>query len=148
MARNIRIGDAAMNHPAFAIKRRQSGFTLIELIIVVSLIAILTAIAVPIYKTHILHANEAVLKEDLHSIRECIDQYTMDKQKAPQALDDLVSAGYLRAIPVDPFTGSNTTWQTVQEDVLQAIDQTQPGITDVHSGSERTSSEGTPYNTW
>src|SRR5262249_62190837 len=109
MARNIRIGDAAMNHPAFAIKRRQSGFTLMELIIVVSLLAILTAIAVPIYKTHILHANEALLKEDLHSIRECIDKSTIDRQHAPQPLDDRVRAGYLRAIPVVPFTGSNTT---------------------------------------
>src|SRR5262245_55105001 len=117
-----------MNHPASALKRRQSGFTLIELIIVVSIIAILTAIAVPVYKTHILRANEAVLKEDLHTLRTSIDQYTWDKQRAPQSLDDLVSAGYVRAIPVDPFTNSSTTWQTVQEDVNLALDQTQPGI--------------------
>jgi general secretion pathway protein G len=137
-----------MNHPAFTLKRRQSGFTLIELIIVISVIAILTAIAVPVYKTHIVHANEVVLKEDLHTMRSCIDQYTQDKEKAPQSLDDLVSAGYLRAIPVDPFTRSSTTWQTIQEDVNLALDQTQPGITEVHSGSERTSSEGTLYSSW
>jgi len=137
-----------MNHSASRLKRRQSGFTLIELIIVISVIAILTAIAVPIYKTHIMHANEAVLKEDLHTLRSSIDQYTQDKQKAPQSLDDLVSAGYIRALPVDPFTHSSTTWQTVQEDINIALDQTQPGITDVHSGSERTSAEGTLYSSW
>jgi general secretion pathway protein G len=129
-------------------KRRQSGFTLIEMIIVITIVAILTAIAVPIYTTHLLHAHEAVLKEDLYSMRSVIDQYTQDKQRAPQTLDDLVSAGYLRAIPVDPFTRSNTSWQTVQEDVMQALDQTQPGITDVHSGSDKTSSEGTLYSSW
>jgi len=137
-----------MNHRASVLKRRQSGFTLIELIIVVSIIAILTAIAVPVYKTHILRANEVVLKEDLHTLRSCIDQYTQDKQRAPQSLDDLVSAGYVRVIPVDPFTNSATTWQPVQEDVNLALDQTQPGITDVHSGSDRTSSEGTLYSSW
>src|SRR5262249_55114563 len=93
-------------------------------------------------------ANEAVLKEDLHTLRTSIDQYTWDKQRAPQSLDDLVSAGYVRAIPVDPFTNSSTTWQTVQEDVNLALDQTQPGITDVHSGSEPSSSEGTLYSSW
>jgi len=137
-----------MNHRASVLKHRQSGFTLIELIIVVSIIAILTAIAVPVYKTHILRANEVVLKEDLHTLRSCIDQYTQDKQRAPQSLDDLVSAGYVRVIPVDPFTNSATTWQPVQEDVNLALDQTQPGITDVHSGSDRTSSEGTLYSSW
>ena len=137
-----------MNHPASERKRRQSGFTLIEMIIVIALITILVSIAVPIYKTHLLHANEAVLKEDLYTMRSVIDQYTQDKQKAPQSLDDLVSAGYMRAIPVDPFTGTNNSWQTVQEDVNLALDQTQPGITDVHSGSDKSSSEGTLYSSW
>ncbi len=129
-------------------QRPRGGFTLIEMIIVISIIAILVAIAVPIFTQHLLHAKEAVLKEDLYSMRNSIDQYTQDKNKAPQELSDLVTAGYLHAIPKDPFTGSSETWQVVQEDVMMALDQTQPGITDVHSGSSQTSSEGTPYNTW
>ncbi len=128
--------------------KRQRGFTLIELIIVCAMISILLGIMVPIYKIHILHANEAVLKEDLHAMREAIDQYTQDKEKAPQSLDDLISAGYLHAIPKDPFTHAVDSWQTVQEDVTTAIDQTAPGITDVKSGSSLISSEGTAYSSW
>jgi general secretion pathway protein G len=129
-------------------KWRQHGFTLIELIIVVAMISILLGVLVPIYKIHILHANEAVLKQDLRSMRDAIDQFTQDKQKAPQSLDDLVSAGYLHGIPKDPFTHAADTWQTVQEDVVTAMDQTQPGITDVKSGSNLISSEGTAYSSW
>jgi general secretion pathway protein G len=128
--------------------RQQRGFTLIELIIVIFIIGILLGVTVPVYKIHILHANEAVLKQDLRSMRDAIDQYTQDKQKAPQTLDDLVSAGYLHGIPKDPFTRANDTWQTVQEDVMTAIDQTAPGITDVKSGSSLISSEGTAYSSW
>ena len=95
-----------------------------------------------------LHANEAVLKQDLFNIRRAIDQYTQDKGKAPRVLDDIVTAGYLHAIPEDPFTHAADTWQTAQEDVLTPIDQTAPGITDVRSGSRLISSEGTAYNTW
>lgn len=128
--------------------RPQRGFTLIEMIIVISIVLILVGIAVPAFTRHLLHAHEAALKEDLYSMRQAIDQYTQDKNKAPQALDDLVSAGYLHALPKDPFTNAADTWQPVMEDVLTALDQTQPGITDVHSGSDRMSSEGTAYNTW
>jgi general secretion pathway protein G len=128
--------------------RRQGGFTLIEMIIVVTIIAILAAIAAPIYKNHVLKARETVLKQDLQAMRDAISQFSQDKNRAPQDLPDLVSAGYLHAIPKDPFTDSNTTWQTVQEDVMETLDQTQPGITDVHSGSDKVSSEGTAYNTW
>jgi general secretion pathway protein G len=81
-------------------------------------------------------------------MRQAIDQFTQDKGKAPQALDDIVSAGYLHAIPKDPFTHAADTWQVVQEDVLQSIDQTAPGISDVKSGSSLISSEGTAYSTW
>jgi general secretion pathway protein G len=124
------------------------GFTLIELIIVIAIIGILMAAAVPLYQIHLKRAHEAVLKEDLYSMRNAIDQYTQDKAKAPQDLNDIVTAGYLRVIPKDPFTNSNTTWQVVQEDVMQSVDQTQPGISDVHSGSNLNSSEGTAYSSW
>ena len=124
------------------------GFTLIELIIVISIIMILLGVAVPVYNIHLRHANEAALKQDLHTLREAIDQYTQDKLKAPQTLQDLVSAGYMHTIPVDPFTHSADSWTTVQEDVMTALDQTQPGITDVHSGSDLTSTEGTAYSSW
>ena len=129
-------------------KRQQRGFTLIEMIIVCAMISILLGVMVPIYKIHIIHANEAVLKQDLFNMRQAIDQYTQDKSKAPQDLNDIVTAGYLHAIPKDPFTHASDTWQTVQEDVLSSVDQTQPGISDVKSGSSLISSEGTAYNTW
>jgi general secretion pathway protein G len=126
----------------------QRGFTLIEMIIVIAIMGILVSVAIPVYQLHLRHANEAVLKEDLYTLRNAIDQYTQDKSKAPQDLNDLVSAGYLRAIPKDPFTSSNSTWQTVQEDTMSAIDQTQPGITDVHSGSNLNGTDGTAYSSW
>ena len=92
--------------------------------------------------------KEDVLKEGLYQMRVAIDQYTQDKQMAPQHLTDLVSAGYLHAIPKDPFTNSAKTWVEVQEDTLHSIDQTQPGISDVHSGSNLVSSDGTRYDSW
>jgi general secretion pathway protein G len=129
-------------------KRLQRGFTLIELIIVVAMISILLGVMVPIYKLHLLHANEAVLKEDLYNMRQAIDQFTQDKGKAPQDLNDIVTAGYLHAIPKDPFTHSAETWQVVQEDVLTSVDQTAPGISDVKSGASLNSADGTAYSTW
>jgi general secretion pathway protein G len=128
--------------------RRAHGFTLIELMIVISLILILVSISVPAYNQSILRAKESVLKQDLFQLRSLISQYTLDKQKAPQSLDDLVQAGYIKTIPVDPMTGSNSTWTVDQEDSLMSVDQQDPGISDVHSGSEQTSSDGTAYNTW
>jgi len=136
------------NRTALKSRRWQNGFTLIEMIIVVSIILILVGIAIPSYRTHVLRAREAVLKQDLHAMRDAISQFTQDKNKAPQDLGELVSAGYLHAIPKDPFTDSTSTWVPVQEDVMDTLDQTQPGISDVHSGSDKISSEGTPYNTW
>jgi general secretion pathway protein G len=128
--------------------RGYRGFTLIEMMIVISIILILIAIAVPVYNQSVLRAKEAVLRQDLKTMRDQIDNYTMDKEKAPQTLDDLIQAGYLRKIPKDPFTNSTETWQAETSDTLQSLDQTEPGISDVHSGSELVGSDGTAYNTW
>ena len=127
---------------------RDRGFTLIELMIVISLILILVSISVPAYNQSILRAKESVLKQDLFQMRSLISQYTLDKQKAPQSLDDLVQAGYIKQIPTDPLTGTNSSWTVDQEDSLMSVDQQDPGISDVHSGSSQTASDGTAYNTW
>jgi general secretion pathway protein G len=111
-------------------------------------ISILVSIAIPIATSAILRAKEGVLKSNLHTLRTLIDQYTADKHKAPQSLDDLVSAGYLRGIPKDPATNSNATWQVVMEDASLYPDQTETGIFDVKSGSNAISTEGTPYSEW
>jgi general secretion pathway protein G len=124
------------------------GFTLVELMVVMLIIAILAAIAIPAYVASIRAAREAVLKEDLHVMRDAIDSYTNDKDKAPQTLDDLVTAGYLKTIPIDPMTHSNSTWVPTMDDTLQNVDQTDPGMTDVHSGSDQAGSDGQPYSTW
>jgi len=129
-------------------RQSESGFTLIELMIVMAIILVLTTMAVPSYVGAIKHAREAVLKEDLSTMRAAIDSYTMDKQKAPQSLDDLVQNGYLRAIPQDPMTHANDTWVTDTSDAMYSIDETEPGITDVHSGSQETASDGQPYSSW
>jgi general secretion pathway protein G len=129
-------------------KTRTRGFTLIELMIVISIILILMGVAIPNYQQSVLHARESVLRQDLRVIRDAIDQYTLDKQKAPQSLQDLVSSNYLKEIPEDPMTGSRDTWEPVQEDTLMAVDQQEPGIDDVHSGSDKTATDGTAYNTW
>ena len=121
---------------------------MLELMIVLSLMMIIMAIAIPNYQRSIVHARESVLRNDLFALRSTIDEYTIDKQKAPQSLDDLVSAGYLRQIPIDPFTRSNSTWVTQIEDSTAAVDQQQPGIVDVHSGSDGVSDDGEAYNTW
>lgn len=128
-------------------RRQQRGFTLIELMIVMSIMVILIGIAIPNYRNSIVRARESVLKDDLFTMRSVIDQYTLDKQKAPQSLDDLVSAGYLKTIPKDPMTNT-TEWTVQQEDSLMAVDQQEPGIVDVHSTSSATSTEGTPYSSW
>ena len=127
---------------------QEQGFTLLELMIVMVVIGLLAAIAIPAYTTNIKHAKEAVLKEDLHVMRQAIDSYTVDKQKAPQSLDDLVQSGYLKVMPQDPFTHRTDTWMTSQEDTMMDLDQTESGINDVHSGSQDTALDGTSYSTW
>ena len=129
-------------------RNRQQGFTLIELMIVMVIIGLLVAIAVPSYLQSVKMAKEAVLKEDLHTMRAAIDSYTVDKQKGPQSLDDLVQAGYLKSIPQDPFTHRTDTWIVEQEDAMRSLDQTEPGIGNVHSGAQMTSSEGNSYGQW
>lgn len=128
-------------------KKLQRGFTLLELMIVISMIMILMAVAVPVYNQSVVQARESVLRSNLNTLRSLISQYTLDKQKAPQSLDDLVQGGYLRQIPIDPMT-RETNWEVVQEDVMLAVDQQDPGITDVHSASSGIASDGTTYSTW
>jgi general secretion pathway protein G len=127
---------------------RTDGFTLVELMIVMLIIAILASIAIPSYVSTLKAGREAVLKEDLHVIRGAIDSYTMDKGKAAQTLDDLVQAGYLREIPVDPMTHSRDTWTPDTDSAYTDINESEPGITDVHSGSTETGSDGQAYSTW
>ncbi len=127
--------------------RNRLGYTLIELIIVIAIISVLLAVAVPIYTHSIQRAKESVLHQHLFLLRQTIDEYTFDKKAAPQTLDDLVSEGYLREVPIDPITGNNQ-WETVIEDSLTSVDQTQPGIFDVHSLSDEISSEGNAYSEW
>jgi general secretion pathway protein G len=115
-------------------RRSESGFTLLELMIVMVVIGLLAAIAIPAYTTNIKHAREAVLKEDLHVMR--------------QAIDDLVQSGYIKVMPIDPFTHRSDTWMPVQSDALSTLDQTASGIDDVHSGSQETAIDGTSYNSW
>ena len=130
------------------IRKQDAGFTLMELMIVMAIIGILMLIAVPRFQAAVKQAQEAVLKEDLHVLRTAIDSYTMDKQKAPQSLDDLVQDGYLREVPVDPFTHSKDSWATETSDSMHSLDQTEPGIDNVHSGSQDTGSDGQSYSSW
>ena len=152
MVRSILTGKKPMfgnmKQIARSCRNRDAGFTLMELMIVMAIVAVLATLAVPAFRGALRAAREAVLKEDLQVMRSAIDSYTLDKQKAPQSLDDLVQEGYLKAIPEDPMTRARDTWVTDTSDSLHSLDQTEPGIDDVHSGSQETGSDGQPYNTW
>jgi general secretion pathway protein G len=130
------------------LRRRELGFTMIEMMVVMAIIVILISIAIPQYQKAIIRSKESVLRNNLTTLRQVIDEYTYDRQKAPQSLQDLVASGYLREIPFDPITGSNDTWHVIMEDALQSVDQTAPGIFDVKSGSDKEGLDGTPYADW
>src|SRR5450755_1220882 len=141
-------GHASLCRFAHSRKRSHArGFTLLEMMIVISIIIILMAVAIPNYNRTVIQSRESVLRSNLSTLRSVISQYTLDKQKAPQSLDDLVQERYLRQIPVDPMT-KETNWEVVQEDTLMSVDQQEPGIYDVHSASSGTASDGTAYSTW
>jgi general secretion pathway protein G len=127
---------------------RAGGFTMIELLVVVSLVIILASVGMAQYKNGVVRAQEAVLKENLFRLRDVIDQYYADKQQHPLTLEELVTAGYLRAIPKDPFTGSAETWQIVEAEPDPANPATELGIYDVKSGSEKTALDGSKYSEW
>lgn len=129
--------------------RRRAGFTLIEMMIVMTIISILVSVAVPMYQKAIMRAKESLLRNNLFTLRTVIDEYTYDKQKAPQTLQDLVSEGYLKDVPMDPITASNDTWKVIMEDATSSVNQAEPGIFDVRSGSDRASPlDGTAYGEW
>jgi general secretion pathway protein G len=134
--------------PLRSVQRSARGFTLIELMVVLTIIATLVGIAAVNYSRSMVNAREAVLKQDLQALRGAIQQFTLDKQRAPQSLEDMVSAGYLRELPNDPITHQKD-WHLDFEDVMLSPDQTGSGLSDVHSNSDAVSpNQGTAYNTW
>jgi general secretion pathway protein G len=128
--------------------RALRGFTLIELMVVMAIISVLLAIALPIYQKSIIRAKESVLRNNIFTLRTMIDEYTIDKQKAPESLQELVSEGYLRQIPQDPITGSSETWRVIMEDTPVGGSTSSPGVFDVRSGSDKTALDGTNYSDW
>ena len=128
--------------------KRLSGFTFVELMVVITIMVIIISMAIPIYNRSIIRAKESVLKNNLFTLRTQIDNYSADKAKAPQNLQDLVTEGYLAKMPVDPMTGNNQSWRIVMEDASQSISQSEPGIFDVPSGSDKMSLDGTAYAEW
>ena len=127
---------------------RAGGFTMVELLVVISIIVILASMGMAQYRNSVIRAREAVLKEDLFRMRDAIDQYYADKNKYPSSLDALVSDGYMRKIPVDPITNSTDTWQTVPAEADPANPSAEPGIYDVKSGASGTALDGSAYSDW
>ncbi len=130
------------------IRSGRLGFTLVELMIAMAVISILLSVAVPAYNKALVRGKETVLRQNLFSMRTVIDEFTYDKGKAPQSLEDIVQAGYLRKVPIDPMTGTERSWKIIMEDASNAVSQNEPGIFDVRSGSDKVSLEGTPYSEW
>ena len=124
------------------------AFSLVEMMMVVTLILIIASIATPIYRSVVVRAREAVLRDHLYTLRFLIDQFTRDNGRSPMHLEEIVEKGYLGTLPTDPFTGSNETWQEVQEKLPPSPTQKYLGIADVRSGSAELSLAGTPYNSW
>jgi len=149
MARRIKSGQGFTGRNFTRQNRagKKQGYTLLEMMIVIVIIGILLSIALPIYNQSILRGRESVLHNDLFEMRKLIQQYTLDKQKAPQSLDDLVQGGYIKTIPKDPMT-NEANWEAPTCDELESVDQQDPGICDVHSASNALSSEGTAYSSW
>ena len=133
---------------ALRVRERVSGFTLIELLVVITIIIVLAAMAMAQYRSSVVRSREAVLKEDLFRMRDAIDQYYADKGQYPNALDSLVTDGYIRAIPVDPFTNSASSWQPVPAEPDPNNPTAQGGIYAVQSGSDGTALDGTKYADW
>lgn len=147
IGRNSVPGTRGVN-PTSRRRLLQRGFTLIELMVVMAIISVMIAIAVPIYQKSIIRAKESVLRTNLFTMRNMIDEYTVDKQKAPDSLQDLVSEGYLRQIPQDPMTGSDETWKIIMEETAVGGSNSAPGIFDVRSGSDKKGLDGTAYADW
>ncbi|MEO8595524.1 MAG: prepilin-type N-terminal cleavage/methylation domain-containing protein [Candidatus Solibacter sp.] len=126
--------------------KRLRGFTFVEMMVVITIMVIIISMAVPIYNRSIIRAKESVLQNNLYTLRTVIDNYSYDKGKAPQRLEDLVTEGYLQKLPIDPFTGNNQNWRTIMEDASQSISQSEPGIFDVKSGSDKTGLDGIAYS--
>jgi general secretion pathway protein G len=127
---------------------RRCGFSFIELMVVVSITLILICLSVPKLTQTMTRSKESVLKNNLYTLRTVIQHYCFDKGKCPQTVDDLVSEGYLKAVPTDPMNGNSTKWNTVKEEASQSVNQEEPGIIDIHSASDKTSLSGTPYSEW
>lgn len=126
---------------------RNRGFTLVEMMVVISIILILLAVAMPIYSHSVTRQREVNLHQNVETLNKVIVQYTLDKKKAPKSLDDLVQAGYVKTIP-DDITGRNDTWAIDEDETIMSLEQTEGGITGVHSGSNQTASDGTMYSSW
>ena len=126
----------------------KAGFTIIELMVVMAIVLVILSVAVPLYNKSVIRARETVLHQNLATMRAVIDEYTYDKQKAPQNLEDIVREGYLRQVPMDPMAGNNTSWKIIMEEAAASVSQAEPGIFDLRSSSEKFSFEGTKYSVW